>query len=61
VKVDATQGPTNNKSGCNGVRHNKTRDDEVRFGKIRQKNKIKREEIRKKQAFENATGETSFN
>jgi hypothetical protein len=43
--------PNNNKSGCNEVKYSKTRDNEIRFGKVRQGNKIRRKEIRKKQTF----------
>jgi hypothetical protein len=44
------QGPINSKSGCNGVKHSGARDDEMRFGKMRQENEMRREKIRKKQA-----------
>jgi hypothetical protein len=46
------QGPINSKSDCNKVKHSGTRDDKMRFGKVRQENEIKREKIRKKQASE---------
>jgi hypothetical protein len=42
------QGPINSKLDCNGVKHNRVRNDEMRFSKIRQENKMRREEIRKK-------------
>jgi hypothetical protein len=52
VKIKAIQGLINSELGCNRVKHNKARDDEVRFGKIRPENEVRRGEIRKKQASE---------
>jgi hypothetical protein len=46
------RGPNSNKSGYIRIKHSKMRDDKIRFGKIRQENKVRREEIRKKQASE---------
>jgi hypothetical protein len=43
--------PNNNESGCNRVKYSKARDGEIRFGKVRQRNKVRRGEIRKKQVF----------
>jgi hypothetical protein len=54
------QRPTNSKSDCCGVKHSETRDDKVRFNKIRQENEIKRGEIKKGRP-RNATGETNVN
>jgi hypothetical protein len=41
--------PNNSESDCNEVKYSKARDGEVRFDKVRQGNKIRRGEIRKKQ------------
>jgi hypothetical protein len=41
------RGPNNSKLGCNRVKYSETRDDKVRFNKIRQRNKIRREKLEK--------------
>jgi hypothetical protein len=40
--------PNNNKLGYIEMKYNKARDDKVRFSKIKQKNKVRREKIKKK-------------
>jgi hypothetical protein len=48
MKVKTMQGLINSELDCNEVKHSRIRNDEVRFGKIRQENKVRREEIKKK-------------
>jgi hypothetical protein len=46
------QRPITSESDCKEIKYNKARDDKIRFSEIRQDNKVRRGEIRKKQASE---------